>query len=59
MIIAIVVIPDTKISEVNLSTFIYRPFHEDFSPFVRTNTVLRPLTQKLKADFQSLYHLDS
>ena len=29
----------TKISEVNLSTFIYRLFHEDFSSIIGTNTV--------------------
>ena len=29
----------TEISEVNLSAFIYRLFHEDFSSIIRTNTV--------------------
>ena len=28
----------TKITEVNLSGFVYRLFHEDFSPIIRTNT---------------------
>ena len=27
----------TKITEVNLSAFVYRPFHEDFSPIIGTN----------------------
>ena len=30
----------TKISEINLSAFIYRLFHEDFSSIVGINTVL-------------------
>ena len=30
----------TKMSEVDLSAFIYRLFHEDFSSIVGTNTVL-------------------
>ena len=29
--------PNTKVTEVNLSVFVYRLFHEDFSPIVRTN----------------------
>ena len=29
----------TKISKLNLSVFIYRLFHEDFSSVIETNTV--------------------
>ena len=32
----------TKITEVNLSAFVYRLFHADFSPFVTTNLNLDP-----------------
>ena len=30
----------TKITEVNLSAFVYRLFHEDFSPIVGSNLII-------------------
>ena len=36
----------TKITEVNLSAFVYRLFHEDFSPIVGTNLDWREIFMK-------------
>ena len=36
------IVNDTKISQVDLSAFIYRLFHEDFSSIIRINTLVTP-----------------
>ena len=40
----------TKITEVNLSVFIHRLFHEDVSPIVRTN-----LDPNLRDDWRDIF----
>ena len=46
----------TKLTEVNLSVFVYRRFHEDFFPIVGTNldglsTISMPYIQQIGRDF--------
>ena len=39
---------DYRINKVNLSAFVYRLFHEDFSPIVETNIQTVYLIQRLE-----------
>ena len=36
----------TKISDINLSAFVYMVFHEDLSLVIRINTVFIPMTEE-------------